>query len=114
MAYYWFAKNIPELQKVAVVDRREWLRVAEERSSSKRAATVLRVLVPVAVFIGIVSSDRWHPGALTVAACFLCAFVVDRLLNVYRQARARRWLREHLHEFCTDDDDTQAHGVVRQ
>lgn len=25
MAYYWRAKNIPELQEAAVADRREWL-----------------------------------------------------------------------------------------
>lgn len=103
MAYYWFAKNIPELQDVAVADRREWLRMAEERSSSKLDTTVLRVLLPLAVFVGVVSSNRWHLGTLLVVACFLCAFVADRLLNVYRQARARKWLREHLHEFRVDD-----------
>lgn len=103
MAYYWFAKNIPELQEVAVADRREWLRVAEERSRSKRAVTVFRVLCPLVVFVAIVSLDRWHPSVLVGCVCMLFAFVADRIWNVYRQARARQWLREHLHEFRVDD-----------
>jgi len=108
MAYYWFAKNIPELQEVAVADRRQWLRVAEERSCSKRAATVSLVLVLLAVFVGIVSAGHWHPSALTVLACFLGAFVVDRFWNGYRQARARRWLREHLRESRADEPAASA------
>lgn len=108
MAYYWFTKNIPELQKVEPVNRRGWLDVAMDRSRSKRAAMVGRMVTAIIVFVVIVFSDRWHISALATAAYFLFAVVADFLWRIHRQKRARQWLRENLHEFRVDEPATPA------
>lgn len=105
MAYYWRAGTIPELQKVQADNWREWLRVAEERSRPRyfRWASILGAAF--AVLVAGQLQDRLHLGFLFVlltvtAVGAAVGWVWDA---AYQQPRARRWLREHLHEFRTDD-----------
>ncbi len=109
MAYYSFAKNIPELLEVEPANRRGWLDAAMDRSRSKHTAVVGRMVTAIIVFAWVVFPSRWQPSALVVVAYFLVAVVADHLWRVHRQKRARQWLREHLHEFRVSDTD----GTVR-
>ena len=104
MAYYWFAKNIPELQEFAVVDRREWLRAAEERSRPRYFRWVSVLIVTLVVLVSGQFQVWLHLGFLSVVPVTAFVAAVALIWDVaYQQPRARQWLREHLREFRTDD-----------
>lgn len=110
MAYYWFAKNIPELQEVAVADRREWWHVARERVWRGRIRWVCLATGVFAYACAIGIAGRLHlnsfAGFLAVmAAAGMVAWSFDAF---FLQPRGRQWLREHLHEFRIDDDPPAA------
>ena len=104
MAYYWFAKNIPELQEVEPANRRGWLDVAVDRSESPRARALF-LAASAAGVAALMQIDNWPVAALILLLGYVAAVW---FLRIRRQQRARAWLREHLHEFCTDESATRA------
>lgn len=111
MAYYWFAKNVPELHEVQPADRREWLHVARQRSTRwpARVVMVLASLVAYVVAREGACREQWNPLASLLAIVAVIGAVALILDAVWLQPRARKWLREHLHEFRVNDTD----GTVR-
>lgn len=111
MAYYWRAGKIPELQEVQAEDRREWLHVAEERSLPRGVRRLSTLAVALAVLVAGLLQDWLRLDWLFVVPILALAAVGTRIWDVvYRQPRARRWLREHLHAFRTDESHAEAVG----
>lgn len=104
MAYYWFAKNIPELQEVEPANRRGWLDVAVDRSESSRARTLFLAARAAAV-AALIQIDKWPVAALILLLGYVA---VVWFLRIRRQQHARAWLCEHLHEFRADEPATRA------
>jgi len=98
MAYYWRARNIPELQEVHAADRGRWWRLARGRIWSRRtwwacAATGLLI----AIIVNRVT-DRLHVNPLAGFLMFLVvAGVLDWIVDAFwLQPRARAWLQANL------------------
>ena len=114
MAYYWRARNIPELREVQVEDRREWLRVAREHVWRGWVRWVCVAAGALGYAGAKEIDDRLHmnlfAGLLVVLAAV--GVVAWSFEAFWLQPRARQWLREHLHEFRTNDD-AEPTGVTR-
>ncbi|MBN8922197.1 MAG: hypothetical protein BGP10_17030 [Rhodanobacter sp. 68-29] len=116
MGYYWRARNIPELQEVQPADRHEWWQVA--RGSVWRGwIQWICVAAGALAYVGARQLDgtlHLNPFAGLLVVLVAAGLVGGSFEFFCVQPRARRWLREHLHEFRTDDGDAGATGAVRR